>query len=165
MGWATGIAAALAAIGGVANNVAQNKARGQARFALSQQMQQAEADRQNRIEQFNAGLAEQRKMHNDNMANAERTLALNREAMENQVAQSQAGLAMQSAAMEQQRADSQRQLDMQKSQLERSINTENRGTATFKRPDAGVSGTILTGPMGVEKDKIKKSGTILLGGV
>lgn len=160
------IIGAIAAVGaGIANNVAQNKARGQARHAFAEQMRQAEIDRQNRINQFNTTLGEQRRIHADNLAIARQTLDANREYQNAQLAQAQQGMQMQAAAFAQQKADADRQYAMQQAQVERGINQQNSGAATFKRPDAGVSGTILTGPLGVEKDKLKKGTTTLLGGV
>ena len=162
---ASAIGAIAAVGGGIANNVAQNRARAQARHALGEQMKQAEIDRAARQREMQAGLDEQARIHRENMERADITLAQNRDAMNAQIAQAQQGLQMQSAAMVQQKADADRQFAMQQAQTERSMNmAADKNLATFKRPD-GVAGTILTGPGGVDKNKLKKGGTTLLGGV
>lgn len=151
--------------GGIANHVAQNKARAQARHAFAEQMKQAEIDRATRQREFQTGLDEQARIHRENMAHAENTLAFNRDAMNAQIAASQAGLAQQQQAMAQQKAEADRQFAAQQAQMERNMNmTADKNLASFKRPDAGVAGTILTGPGGVKKEKLKLGQTSLLGG-
>lgn len=110
-------------------------------------------------------MREDARIHNDNMAQARAALDANQQNFAAQQAQAAQGLQMQQAAMQEQKAQADRQMAINQASLERSINAgTDKPQATFKSSDAGMAGTILTNPLGVKKDEIKK-GTKLLGGV
>ena len=164
------IGAVAATAGAIASNVQGNKARAAARFAASQQMDEArrqfEETTKRETKQFQDRMAADQRQHNDNMTAMRNSLAQDREHFDRQLAQQQQRLMMQQQAMEQSRDDAQRALNNQQAQMERQINANNTERQTFHKKEEGVAGTILTGPGGVDQDELgrKKKKSTLLGG-
>lgn len=156
----------LSGAGALSGHIAQNKARAQARHQMGLQMQEAQRQRELAQQQFDAKMREDARIHADNMQQARNALAANAQQFAAQQAQAQQGLAMQQAAMAEQKAQADRNFAMQQAQAERNMSAQVKqdNVATFKRPDRGAAGTILTGALGVDKDKLQK-GNRLLGGV
>lgn len=161
----SGIGLAMAAAGGVSSYKQQRKAQKLAQEKMRQDQINFETAMQNQKEAANRQLAEAQRVHGDNMAHLRNTLAADQQRFGQQFAQAERGLQMQQKAMDEQRAQSERALNNQKAQMERQINADNaaQDIQRHKKEDEGVAGTLLTGPGGIDKDKLKLGKKTLLG--
>lgn len=160
------VGSALAAIfGGAVAAREQRKARklamekmrqDQINFEKSLELQKTTAEGQ---------LKEAQRVHGENMTHLRNTLAADQQRFSQQFAQAERGLQLQVDRMQAEQARAAQALNNQKAQIERQINKDEalKVTHSRKKEDEGVSGTLLTGPMGVDKDKLKLGKKTLLG--
>lgn len=159
------IGAAAAVGGGIAANVQQNKARAEARYRMGIEQENYKKALEQQQKLADAQMREAERVHNANMQHMQKSLEADESRFAQQLAQSERGLQMQQQAMNQSSAVAERALNNQKAQLERQINADNaaQNVQRHKKEDEGVAGTLLTGPGGVEKDKLKLGKKTLLG--
>lgn len=160
------IIGAIATVAGVGMSYAQSR---RAQKLAQEKMRQDQINFERSLEQqkttAEAQLSEARRVHGENMTHLRNTLAADQQRFGQQFAQAERGLQMQQKAMDEQRAQSERALNNQKAQMERQINADNaaQDIQRHTKSDEGAAGTLLTGPGGIDKDKLKLGKKTLLG--
>lgn len=167
--------AVIGAVGGAYLNYENGQAAQEAnRQALDQQQRQADAAlaAQNeaqrlQLEQANKALTAQQEAYAAQMSQAEKALLAQQQQADAMLGQATSQAAAQQAAMAAQLAASQQQFEQQTQQINRANqkapDTANIISENIRGAKGGQSGTLLTGPAGVQTDKLLLGRSTLLG--